>query len=161
MKPIRHLIGYSVVAVIAFIVGAVIILAADTGEATSAAPITNTSTRTVTSTATVTDPGSTTTTTAAPETTTETRTKTVTAEPPPPETAIPGDGTFEVGVDIEPGTYVAQASPGSKCYWARLSSSTGRDNIIDNNISEGQSIVTISASDAFFETSRCNGWTQR
>lgn len=162
MKPFRDLIGYGVVAVIAFVVGAVIIFAADTGEAgeaTGAAP--STSTSTVTSTATVTDPGSTTTTTAPPEATTKTKTETVTAEPPPPETAIPGDGTFEVGVDIKPGTYVSKP-PDRNCYWARLSDGSGDfNNIIDNNNSSGQSLVTIAASDRFFETSGCSGWTKR
>lgn len=162
MKNISHVIGYSAVTVIAFVVGAVIIFAADTGQASSAASSATTSTRTVTSTATVTDPGSTTTTTAPPETTTETKTTTVTAEPPPPETAIPGDGTFEVGVDIEPGTYVSEEPSGRSCYWARLSKgSGGLNDIIANNNSSGQSIVTIAASDAFFETSRCGGWTKR
>lgn len=160
MKSISHLISYSAVAIIAFIVGALVIVAASIGSATSTSAST-TDTRRVTSTATVTDPGSTTTTTAPPVTTTETTTETTTAPPPPPQSAIPGDGTFEVGVDIEPGTYVSEAPSSGSCYWARLSSSTGSSNIIDNNISAGQSIVTLSASDAFFETGRCDGWTKR
>lgn len=159
MKSIRHLIGYSVVAVIAFVVGAGIILAVDSGESASA--IDAPETRTITSAVTVTKPGSTTTTTAPPETTTETKTATVTAEPPAPETAIPGDGTFEVGVDIEPGTYVSKP-PDRNCYWARLSDGSGDfNNIIDNNNSSGQSLVTIAAADRFFETSGCSGWTKR
>ncbi|MGN7248932.1 hypothetical protein ACTHQ1_14535 [Janibacter anophelis] len=157
-----HLICYTVVAAIAFILGAVIILIVGTdGSSASAGATTSTATSTTTATATVTDPGSTTTTTAPPETTTRTKTATVTAEPPPPATDIPGDGTFEVGVDVQPGTYVSGAPASGSCYWSRLSSSSGSGNIIDNNISSGQSIVTIAASDAFFETSRCDGWTKR
>ncbi|CAM4057340.1 hypothetical protein [Janibacter anophelis] len=157
-----HLICYSVVAVTAFVVGAVMILILGAGDgASSATAVTSTRTSTVTSTAKVTDAGSTTTTTAPPTTTTRTTTATVTAKPPPPATDIPGDGTFEVGVDVEPGTYISDAPSSGSCYWARLSSPTGTDNILDNNISRGQSIVTISTSDAFFETSRCNGWTKR
>lgn len=157
-----HLICYSVVTAVAFVVGAVLILIVGAGGKTATATASaSTTTRTMTSTATVTDPGATTTTTAPPTTTTTTKTATVTAKPAPPATDIPGDGTFEVGVDVEPGTYVSDAPSSGSCYWSRLSSSTGDSNIIDNNISSGQSIVTISASDAFFETSRCDGWTKR
>ena len=46
---------------------------------------------------------------------------------------ISGDGTYRVGVSIEPGTY---SSPGSDlCYWARLSGLSGELNdIITNSI---------------------------
>lgn len=37
-----------------------------------------------------------------------------------------GDGTYEVGVDIPPGTYRADAGS-SQCYWAKLSNDAERD----------------------------------
>ena len=89
------------------------------------------------------------------------RTETVTAQPPPPETAIPGDGTFEVGVDIEPGTYVSEPSPTGNCYWARLSGTGGLDDIIANNNTSGQALIPVSADDKYFETSGCSDWSLR
>lgn len=70
-----------------------------------------------------------------------------------------GDGTWEVGVDIEPGRY--RTDPGDGCYWARLRSRGGGvDAIIDNNNARGgQEIVEIAASDAYFESVRCGTWT--
>lgn len=56
----------------------------------------------------------------------------------------------------------AHARASGNCYWARLSSDNGNlDNILDNNNSSGQSLVTIRASDKYFETSGCNTWTRR
>jgi hypothetical protein len=69
-----------------------------------------------------------------------------------------GEGTFIVGLDIAPGTYASQANDG--CYWARLSSFGGDDNIIANNYGDGQQIVTISASDIGFESSGCTSWAR-
>ncbi|WP_068260415.1 hypothetical protein [Janibacter limosus] len=157
MKTMLHLAGYAATALFAFVFGASVV--AIGSETTSASD--KPSTSTVTSTATITDPGATTTTTAAPETSTKTKTATVTAEPPAPASAIPGDGTFAVGVDVEPGTYVSAPASSGNCYWARLSGSDAWDNIIDNNNSSGQSLVTIAAGDKFFESSGCSDWTKR
>jgi TolA-binding protein len=71
-----------------------------------------------------------------------------------------GNGTWEVGVDIEPGRY--RTDPGDRCYWARLRdrSGGGSQSIIANNNPRGeQEIVHIAASDAYFESSRCGRWT--
>lgn len=70
---------------------------------------------------------------------------------------IPGDGTFQVGTDVQPGTYKsAGAAPGGigDCYWARLGPGGG-DNILDNNLTPGQSVVTIRPSDKEIETRGC------
>ena len=86
-------------------------------------------------------------------TATPTATSTVTAEPPAPSAAFE-DGMFEVGKDIQPGTY--QAS-GNLCYWARLNNASGElDSIIANG--NGPTIVTIKASDKYFQSQNCGGW---
>ena len=73
-----------------------------------------------------------------------------------PGPRIPGDGIFQVGVDIQPGTYYAPADFG---YWARLSDATGGfDAIIANWIGDGQAVVEIKPTDAYFETSDMGTW---
>jgi len=69
---------------------------------------------------------------------------------------FPGEGTFLVGADVQPGTY---RGGGSGCYWARLSGTSGGFNdIITNGNVEGPTVVTIAASDKAFETSGCGTW---
>lgn len=74
----------------------------------------------------------------------------------PKEESYP-EGTYEVGVDIQPGKYVSRDNSDG-CYWARLSAN---DDIKANDIRSGQSVVTIRKSDAKFETSGCNPWVRR
>jgi hypothetical protein len=77
--------------------------------------------------------------------------------PPPPVTFRPG--TYRVGIDIPPGTYRTRTdSPG--CYWARLSGFSGQlGDIIANNFTNFHDVVTISPSDAGFQTDGCSVWT--
>lgn len=167
----KHIVGYGLTAIGFFGVGLA-------GGGGSAPATTSLSTETVTATAAAPTPASATV-TVSPPTTTETHTvtqtvdaetvtetveaeavtETVTLGTPEPEEIIPGSGMFEVGVDIDPGTYVSEASGG--CYWARLSGSDGFDSIIDNSFGEGQMIVTIKDSDRFFETNGCEPWARR
>jgi hypothetical protein len=65
---------------------------------------------------------------------------------------IPGNGTFQVGADINPGTYRAEAEPG--CYWARLSSLDTSD-IIDNDNADGPVVIEILPSDKAFQAKDC------
>lgn len=65
---------------------------------------------------------------------------------------IPGTGTFEIGTDVNPGTYRAEAQPG--CYWARLSSLDTND-IINNDNADGPVIIEILPSDKAIQTSDC------
>jgi hypothetical protein len=70
-----------------------------------------------------------------------------------------GNGMFIVGVDIAAGTWSAPASSG--CYWARLAGFSGESkDLIANDLGDGQMIVTISATDKGFESSRCGPWTK-
>jgi hypothetical protein len=85
--------------------------------------------------------------------------KTVTARPPGPVTSIQGDGTYEIGVDLKPGTY--KSAGGAGCYWARLKTLDGGVNsIIANNLSDGPQTVMLRASDKGFETARCGPWAK-
>jgi hypothetical protein len=65
---------------------------------------------------------------------------------------IPGDGTFEVGKDIESGVYRAEAREG--CYWARLSSLDTSD-IIDNENADGPAVLEVKPTDRALEVHRC------
>ena len=69
-----------------------------------------------------------------------------------------GDGTYLVGVDVEPGIY--RAPGGSFCTWERLSGLGGEfDDIISMDFSENSSqIVEIKTSDMAFKVSGCGTW---
>jgi hypothetical protein len=84
---------------------------------------------------------------------------TATAAPKAPAATIAGDGTFLVGTDVKPGQYRGNTS-GGDCYWARLSSTSGGDNIIDNGLSSGPQVVTIKRTDKAFESQGCGEWTK-
>src|SRR5690606_7789520 len=67
-----------------------------------------------------------------------------------------GDGIYVVGEDVAPGEYRSEG--GSFCYYA-FKDGTGADaGIIDNNIVQGQTRVTLSEGDVF-ESSSCSDWT--
>ncbi|MEV6755336.1 hypothetical protein [Streptomyces sp. NPDC051214] len=75
---------------------------------------------------------------------------------------IPGDGTFVVGTEAEPGTY-RTAGPADdvidNCYWARLKSTSGAiGDIIANGNTKGPATVTISPGDNAFQTTGCKDW---
>lgn len=146
----KHLIAYPATALIALSIGSA--GASDASSASAAAPTVTTTTTTTSS--------------AAPEpgvtvTATPTVTATETAPPPPPETAMAGDGTYEVGVDVKPGTYVSPPTDGINCYWERSTGGDELGSIIANDNTSGQAVVTIKKSDKFFISSGCSDWTQR
>ena len=82
-----------------------------------------------------------------------------TATPDPtPEVAGFGSGTVVVGTDVEPGTYRGEG--GTTCYWERLSGFGGTlDEVIVNDLGNVHPIVTISESDAGFNSEDCGSWT--
>jgi hypothetical protein len=86
---------------------------------------------------------------------------TLSPTPAQPATSIPGDGTFRIGVDVQPGTY---RSPGPSqdvsCSWHRLSAfSESTSAWIDSGSSYGQQYVTIAPSDVAFWNQFCETWT--
>ena len=93
-----------------------------------------------------------------------TKTVTVTGPPPAvvPRTTMETDGTYRVGIDIEPGTYRTagkSAEGATDCYWARLSSLNEVD-ILASNISTGPQQVVIEAGDRAFLTHSCQTWAK-
>lgn len=71
---------------------------------------------------------------------------------------FPGDGTFKVGIDIQPGTY--RSAGGESCYWERLRGLSGSyKDIIANGAGNAPQVVQIEASDVAFKTQHCPVWT--
>lgn len=95
---------------------------------------------------------------------TKARTSAATATVGTPVT-LTTSGMFEVGVDITPGTY-ASSNKGSACTFERRSDDSrdleGRLGYNYNRAYgyDGQKIVTIAATDAFFYTEGCGTWTR-
>ena len=70
-----------------------------------------------------------------------------------------GDGVYQVGTDIQPGTYRTREGS-SGCYYARLGGFSGELNdILANANTDAPAIVTIKPTDAGFETRGCGTWT--
>jgi len=70
------------------------------------------------------------------------------------------DGTYQVGTDIQPGTYrTREGSP--NCYYERLKNFTGGINsILANANTNAPAIVTIRPTDAGFNSQGCRTWTK-
>ena len=79
--------------------------------------------------------------------------------PPEGSSADFGDGTFQVGSDVQPGTYRTRESS-SGCYYARLGGFSGEfEDILANGNATGPAIVTIEPTEAGFESNGCGTWT--
>ena len=137
----KHLIAYPATALIALGIGA-----SGGGDSAGSAVAGPTVTTTVA--------GESTSEPAVTVTATPTVKVTETAPAPEAQTAMSGDGTYEVGVDVQPGTYVSAPTSGINCYWELGS-------IIDNDNTTGQAVVTIKKSDKFFTSSGCSDWKRR
>lgn len=71
--------------------------------------------------------------------------------------SLAGDGTFQVGTQVQPGLY--RSSSSDLGYWERLSGAGGTlDEILANDNVNGQSYVQIASTDAYFRTSRMDRW---
>lgn len=76
-------------------------------------------------------------------------------------TKITKDGTYRVGVDIKPGTYVGQTG-GSGCYWAILDDFTEDfEDLVDNYYGSGWTIVDVPSSARGFQVSGCGTLTRQ
>ncbi len=154
----KHLIGYTATGIVALFVGIGAGAGSGGGASAGATPTVTAPATTVTASV----PGSTTT---VPGPTVTVKVPgpatTVIAPPPPPAAAMAGDGTYQVGVDVQPGTYVAAPAASGNCYWARLNGGDGLDNIIVNGNTSGPVVVTIKQSDKLFESHGCSDWSRR
>lgn len=73
--------------------------------------------------------------------------------------AFKGDGDFQVGSDIKPGTYRSTGNTDGMCYWERAKDASGEtDSLLANDNVTGTSYVTIKATDKIFKTSDCSDW---
>lgn len=76
-----------------------------------------------------------------------------------------GDGTYEVGTDIDAGTYKTDGPPedavAPMCYWERAKDSSGDLNsIIANKIVEGPGVVTVNAGEVATLSGGCE-WVKQ
>lgn len=72
-------------------------------------------------------------------------------------TSLFTDGVFEVGRDMQPGTYRSGAQ--TDCYWSINGDANG-DDIIANHYGDGPAIASVSTGQ-FFETSGCAAWVKQ
>ncbi|MCX5377953.1 hypothetical protein [Streptomyces sp. NBC_00091] len=73
--------------------------------------------------------------------------------------AMRGSGTFQVGSDVQPGTYRTTGNKGLGCYWERAKDASGEvDSILANDNVVGASYVTIGAGDKLFKSTGCKDW---
>jgi hypothetical protein len=80
------------------------------------------------------------------------------AKPSPTSHGFPGDGTFKVGTDIQPGTYRSQGA--HSCYWERLRGLSGAlADTIANGAGNWPQVVEILPTDVAFKTQQCPSWT--
>lgn len=70
-----------------------------------------------------------------------------------------GNGTFQVGSDIQPGTYRTSGNDDGMCYWERAKDAKDdTDSILANDTVAGSSYVTIKATDKIFTSTDCKDW---
>lgn len=69
------------------------------------------------------------------------------------------DGSYLVGIDIEPGTWQA-TSTGTSCYWERMRNINGTNSTLANYFGSLPAVMTILPSDVAITVSRCGTWTR-
>jgi hypothetical protein len=62
---------------------------------------------------------------------------------------------------VKPGTYRTTGNTDDMCYWERAKDAEhGLNSILANNNVTGSAVVTISPTDAYFNTAGCGDWKQ-
>lgn len=75
------------------------------------------------------------------------------------KTAFGGDGEYQVGTDVKPGTYRTTGNDDGMCYWERAKDASGElDSLLANDNVSGTSYVTIKPADKLFKSSGCQDW---
>lgn len=78
---------------------------------------------------------------------------------PAVKAAFKGNGTFQVGTDIQPGTYKTSGNDDGMCYWERAKDAKDdTDSILANDTVAGSSYVTIKPTDKIFTSTDCKDW---
>ncbi|MFI8189869.1 hypothetical protein ACIF8T_13875 [Streptomyces sp. NPDC085946] len=73
--------------------------------------------------------------------------------------AFEGDGDFQVGSDVKPGTYRTTGNSDGMCYWERAKDASGElDSLLANDNVTGSSYVTVKSTDKLFSSNGCNDW---
>ncbi|WP_030982973.1 hypothetical protein [Streptomyces sp. NRRL WC-3744] len=73
--------------------------------------------------------------------------------------AFGGDGEYQVGTDVKPGTYRTTGNDDGMCYWERAKDASGElDSLLANDNVSGTSYVTIKPTDKLFKSSGCEDW---
>ncbi|MFI6357423.1 hypothetical protein ACIBJF_33410 [Streptomyces sp. NPDC050743] len=73
--------------------------------------------------------------------------------------AIAGDGEYQVGSDVKPGTYRTTGNSDDMCYWERAKDAKGEmDSLLANDNVTGTSYVTVKPTDKIFKSSGCEDW---
>jgi hypothetical protein len=73
--------------------------------------------------------------------------------------AIAGDGEYQVGSDVKPGTYRTTGNSDDMCYWERAKDAKGElDSLLANDNVTGTSYVTVKPTDKIFKSSGCKDW---
>lgn len=85
--------------------------------------------------------------------------KSDTAEVAEKKVAFAGDGDYQVGSDVKPGTYRTTGNTDGMCYWERAKDASGEmDSLLANDNVTGTGYVTIKATDKLFTSSGCKDW---
>lgn len=81
------------------------------------------------------------------------------AKPAEKKAAFGGDGEYQVGTDVKPGTYRTTGNDDGMCYWERAKDASGElDSLLANDNVSGTSYVTIKPTDKLFKSSGCEDW---
>ncbi|MFF4039417.1 hypothetical protein [Streptomyces sp. NPDC001816] len=81
------------------------------------------------------------------------------AEAAEKKAAFGGNGDYQVGSDIKPGTYRTTGNTDGMCYWERAKDASGdTDSILANDNVTGTSYVTVKAGDKLFKSTDCKDW---
>ncbi|MGW7817019.1 hypothetical protein ACWGLF_02595 [Streptomyces puniciscabiei] len=73
--------------------------------------------------------------------------------------AIAGDGEYQVGSDVKPGTYRTTGNTDDMCYWERAKDAKGETgSLLANDNVTGTSYVTVKPTDKIFKSSGCKDW---
>jgi hypothetical protein len=69
------------------------------------------------------------------------------------------EGTWAIGVDVQPGTYRTKDAVSGSCYWEIDSDANGNNIVANDIVTGGRPTVTLSGGQ-YFTTNRCGDWAK-